>query len=97
MRAKIKTAQWWTVISWCTYPIVYLFPMLQVGEAAAVVLIQVGDAAAVVLIQVVEAAAGVLIVGEALAAPAKKLGAEGGVETQVEVQEVEEAGVVGHR
>jgi hypothetical protein len=42
VKAKIKTAQWWTVISWCTYPIVYLFPMLQIGGAAAVVLIQVG-------------------------------------------------------
>merc|ERR1711939_1174894 len=25
---KIRTAQVMTVISWCTYPIVYLFPML---------------------------------------------------------------------
>merc|ERR1719157_43226 len=25
---KIKTAQVMTVISWCTYPVVYLFPML---------------------------------------------------------------------
>merc|ERR1712004_219075 len=24
---KIRTAQVWTVVSWCTYPIVYLFPM----------------------------------------------------------------------
>merc|ERR1711988_997696 len=31
VKAKIKTAQWWTVISWCTYPIVYLFPVIQVG------------------------------------------------------------------
>ena len=27
---KIKTAQVMTVISWCTYPVVYLFPMLGV-------------------------------------------------------------------
>merc|ERR1712146_877734 len=24
IRSKIKTAQWMTVISWCTYPIVYI-------------------------------------------------------------------------
>merc|ERR1711870_15066 len=31
-----------TVISWCTYPIVYLFPMLGVNAAQAVVSIQMG-------------------------------------------------------
>merc|ERR1712043_22495 len=30
---KIKTAQVMTVISWCTYPVVYLFPMLGVQAA----------------------------------------------------------------
>merc|ERR1712156_181163 len=30
---KIKTAQVMTVISWCTYPIVYLFPMLGINAA----------------------------------------------------------------
>merc|ERR1711879_437706 len=39
---KIKTAQVMTVISWCTYPIVYLFPMLGVSAAKAVVSIQLG-------------------------------------------------------
>merc|ERR1712151_1335580 len=39
---KIKTAQVMTVISWCTYPIVYLFPMLGVNAAQAVVSIQMG-------------------------------------------------------
>merc|ERR1712178_487501 len=39
---KIKTAQVMTVISWCTYPIVYLFPMLGVQAAHAVVSIQLG-------------------------------------------------------
>merc|ERR1712027_243904 len=34
---KIKTAQVMTVISWCTYPIVYLFPMLGINAAHAVV------------------------------------------------------------
>merc|ERR1711998_136507 len=31
-----------TVISWCTYPIVYLFPMLHIGGAHAVISIQIG-------------------------------------------------------
>merc|ERR1712022_22590 len=39
---KIKTAQVMTVISWCTYPVVYLFPMLGFSAAKAVVSIQVG-------------------------------------------------------
>merc|ERR1740117_2481515 len=40
--AKIRTAQVWTVISWCTYPVVYLFPMMGINAAHAVVGIQVG-------------------------------------------------------
>merc|ERR1711865_946097 len=40
--AKIRTAQVWTVISWCTYPVVYLFPMFGINAAHAVVGIQVG-------------------------------------------------------
>ena len=40
--SKIRTAQVWTVISWCTYPIVYLFPMMGINAAHAVVGIQVG-------------------------------------------------------
>jgi bacteriorhodopsin len=39
---KIKTAQVMTVISWCTYPVVYLFPMLGINAAQAVVSIQLG-------------------------------------------------------
>merc|ERR1712152_84876 len=40
---KIKTAQVMTVISWCTYPIVYLFPMIGVhSPASAVISIQMG-------------------------------------------------------
>ena len=42
VKAKIQTAQMVTVISWCTYPIVYLFPMLGINAAQAVVSIQVG-------------------------------------------------------
>ena len=39
---KIKTAQVMTVISCCTYHVVYLFPMLGVQAAHAVVFIQLG-------------------------------------------------------
>merc|ERR1712217_752603 len=39
---KIHTAQVMTVISWCTYPIVYLSPMFGFSAAKAVVSIQVG-------------------------------------------------------
>jgi bacteriorhodopsin len=42
IKAKIKTAQVMTVISWCTYPVVYLFPMLGINAATAVVSIQIG-------------------------------------------------------
>merc|ERR1711971_1478913 len=40
--SKIGTAQVMTVISWCTYPIVYLFPMLGFSAAKAIVSIQLG-------------------------------------------------------
>merc|ERR1711865_293818 len=42
LAAKIRTAQVWTVVSWCTYPVVYLFPMMGINAAHAVVGIQVG-------------------------------------------------------
>merc|ERR1712125_60654 len=42
IQGKIKTAQIMTVISWCTYPVVYLFPMLGINAASAVVSIQIG-------------------------------------------------------
>merc|ERR1712014_327440 len=42
IQGKIRTAQIMTVISWCTYPIVYLFPMLGINAAQAVVSIQIG-------------------------------------------------------
>merc|ERR1712025_153250 len=42
IKGKIQTAQLMTVISWCTYPIVYLFPMLGIEAAQAVVGIQIG-------------------------------------------------------
>merc|ERR1712137_1255402 len=42
IKSKIETAQIMTVISWCTYPVVYLFPMLGINAATAVVSIQIG-------------------------------------------------------
>merc|ERR1711907_472511 len=39
---KIRVAQKMTVISWCTYPVVYLFPMVGMGASSVVVSIQVG-------------------------------------------------------
>jgi bacteriorhodopsin len=39
---KIRNAQVITVISWCTYPVVYLFPMFGINAANAVVGIQIG-------------------------------------------------------
>merc|ERR1712151_1346894 len=42
IKGKIQTAQTMTVISWCTYPVVYLFPMLGINAATAVVAIQIG-------------------------------------------------------
>ena len=33
---------WATVISWCTYPVVYLFPMLGFNGPKAVIAIQLG-------------------------------------------------------
>merc|ERR1739846_216425 len=42
IQGKMKLAQVMTVISWCTYPVVYLFPMLGITASSAVVAIQVG-------------------------------------------------------
>merc|ERR1711991_581591 len=42
VKGKIRTAQIMTVISWCTYPVVYLFPMLGINAASSVVSIQIG-------------------------------------------------------
>jgi len=42
VQGKLRNAQVVTVISWCTYPVVYLFPMLGVNAASAVVSIQIG-------------------------------------------------------
>merc|ERR1719261_2367171 len=42
IKSKIQLAQVMTVISWCTYPVVYLFPMLGIAASNAVVAIQIG-------------------------------------------------------
>merc|ERR1711957_731337 len=42
VKGKIQTAQLMTVVGWCTYPVVYLFPMLGINAAEAVVSIQIG-------------------------------------------------------
>ena len=42
VQGKIKTAQLMTVVSWCTYPVVYLFPMLGINAANSIVSIQIG-------------------------------------------------------
>merc|ERR1712066_1090865 len=42
VKGKIQLAQVMTVISWCTYPVVYLFPMLGITASNAVVAIQIG-------------------------------------------------------
>merc|ERR1711865_364094 len=42
VRELIFRAQWVTVVSWLTYPVVYVFPMIGFSGAGAVVAIQVG-------------------------------------------------------
>merc|ERR1712137_1161831 len=42
IKGKIQSAQLMTVISWCTYPVAYLFPMLGINAAQSVVSIQIG-------------------------------------------------------
>jgi len=42
VKEKIKNAQLMTVISWCTYPVVYLIPMLKMGGGGSVVAVQLG-------------------------------------------------------
>merc|ERR1719337_83713 len=42
VRAKIQAAQMATVVSWTTYPVVYLFPMFGITASSAVVGIQIG-------------------------------------------------------
>ena len=40
--AMLSKVCWATVLSWCTYPVVYVFPMLGIGGPMSVVAIQMG-------------------------------------------------------
>jgi len=42
VRDLVKLAQVATVISWCTYPVVYIFPMMGISGSNVVVMIQLG-------------------------------------------------------
>merc|ERR1712127_405725 len=42
VRGRIEVVQFMTVVSWCTYPVVYLFPMFGITASQAVVAIQIG-------------------------------------------------------
>jgi len=42
LKGLIQMSQKMTVVSWCTYPVVYIFPMLGLSGASAVVGIQIG-------------------------------------------------------
>jgi bacteriorhodopsin len=42
VKSMLTTVCWATVISWCTYPVVYLFPMLGFTGTDAVIAIQLG-------------------------------------------------------
>merc|ERR1712139_712339 len=42
VKSLIQRAQYWTVVSWLTYPVVYIFPMIGFHGSHAVVAIQVG-------------------------------------------------------
>jgi len=42
VKQMIQRSQYWTVVSWLTYPVVYIFPMIGFGGSHAVVAIQVG-------------------------------------------------------
>merc|ERR1712113_39541 len=42
VKSLIQRAQYWTVISWLTYPVVYVFPMIGFSGSHAIVAIQVG-------------------------------------------------------
>merc|ERR1711934_1145979 len=42
VKSLIQRAQYWTVVSWLTYPVVYVFPMIGFSGSHAIVAIQVG-------------------------------------------------------
>jgi len=42
VKSLIQRAQYWTVVSWLTYPVVYVFPMIGFSGSHAVVAVQTG-------------------------------------------------------
>jgi len=42
VKSLVQRSQYWTVVSWLTYPVVYIFPMIGFSGSHAVVAIQVG-------------------------------------------------------
>merc|ERR1711904_286208 len=42
VKSLIQRSQYWTVVSWLTYPVVYVFPMIGFSGSHAVVAVQVG-------------------------------------------------------
>lgn len=42
VRGLVSTARWLTVISWCFYPVVFIFPMIGFSGGAATTAVQVG-------------------------------------------------------
>lgn len=42
VRGMVGTARWITVLSWCFYPVVFIFPMIGFTGGAALTLVQVG-------------------------------------------------------
>lgn len=57
-RGLISTARWLTVVSWCFYPVVFVFPMIGFTGGAATTAVQVGYTVADI---VAKAVFGVLI------------------------------------
>jgi bacteriorhodopsin len=42
VKGLIQRSQYWTVVSWLTYPVVYIFPMIGFSGSHAIVAVQVG-------------------------------------------------------
>ena len=57
-RGLISSARWITIISWCFYPVVFVFPMIGMTGGSAATAVQVGYTVADI---VAKAAFGVLI------------------------------------
>merc|ERR1712139_529508 len=42
VKSLIQRSQYWTVVSWLTYPVMYIFPMIGFSGSHAIVAVQVG-------------------------------------------------------